>query len=227
MTAAPSRAGCRPPCAQPVRRPARSSRRLPVRREILGSLQHGGVRPQTPAYQNVSIAISTTLSPPSSASSPGSDVDELGSQIAGRPRVQGADPMTMQSSAPRRRPGAAGTARHRRADALSEGARAERGSAGCCARPRSIVMLAVTAYPIGYASGCRCSATTCASRPRGVRRAEQLRHRAHLEFWWDAFWGHRVHHGRLGRRRAGPRHGAGPGHAPGAWSAGERCAPRS
>jgi multiple sugar transport system substrate-binding protein len=39
----------------------------PFAAEILDSLQRGGVRPKTPAYQSVSIALQTTLSPPSSA----------------------------------------------------------------------------------------------------------------------------------------------------------------
>jgi multiple sugar transport system substrate-binding protein len=39
----------------------------PFAAQILASLQNGGVRPKTPAYQSVSIAISTTLHPPSSA----------------------------------------------------------------------------------------------------------------------------------------------------------------
>jgi multiple sugar transport system substrate-binding protein len=39
----------------------------PFAANILASLQRGGVRPKTPAYQSVSSAISTTLHPPSSA----------------------------------------------------------------------------------------------------------------------------------------------------------------
>jgi multiple sugar transport system substrate-binding protein len=39
----------------------------PFAAEILDSLQRGGVRPKTPAYQSVSIAIQTTMYPPSSA----------------------------------------------------------------------------------------------------------------------------------------------------------------
>ena len=39
----------------------------PFAAEILDSLQRGGVRPKTPAYQSVSAAISTTLYPPASA----------------------------------------------------------------------------------------------------------------------------------------------------------------
>jgi multiple sugar transport system substrate-binding protein len=39
----------------------------PFAAEILDSLQRGGVRPKTPAYQSVSIAISSTLYPPSTA----------------------------------------------------------------------------------------------------------------------------------------------------------------
>jgi multiple sugar transport system substrate-binding protein len=39
----------------------------PFAGEILDSLQRGGVRPKTPAYQSVSIALQTTMYPPSSA----------------------------------------------------------------------------------------------------------------------------------------------------------------
>jgi multiple sugar transport system substrate-binding protein len=39
----------------------------PFAADILASLQRGGVRPKTPAYQSVSSAISTTMHPPSSA----------------------------------------------------------------------------------------------------------------------------------------------------------------
>jgi multiple sugar transport system substrate-binding protein len=39
----------------------------PFAAEILDSLQRGGVRPKTPAYQSVSVAISTSLYPPSVA----------------------------------------------------------------------------------------------------------------------------------------------------------------
>ena len=40
----------------------------PFAAEILDSLQRGGVRPKTPAYESVSIALQTTLYPPSVAS---------------------------------------------------------------------------------------------------------------------------------------------------------------
>src|SRR6266540_3986888 len=39
----------------------------PFAADILASLQRGGVRPKTPAYQSVSSAISTTMHPPSAA----------------------------------------------------------------------------------------------------------------------------------------------------------------
>jgi multiple sugar transport system substrate-binding protein len=39
----------------------------PFAANILASLQRGGVRPKTPAYQSVSSAISTTMHPPSAA----------------------------------------------------------------------------------------------------------------------------------------------------------------
>jgi multiple sugar transport system substrate-binding protein len=51
----------------------------PFAAEILNSLQRGGVRPKTPAYQSVSIAISTTLHPPSTAG-PGK-LNQLGGQL--------------------------------------------------------------------------------------------------------------------------------------------------
>jgi len=51
----------------------------PFADEILASLQRGGVRPKTPAYQSVSIAIQTTLHPPSSAG-PGR-LDELRTKL--------------------------------------------------------------------------------------------------------------------------------------------------
>lgn len=52
----------------------------PFAADVLSALENASTRPQTPAYQNVSIAISHTLSPPS-AINPRSDVDEIGSQI--------------------------------------------------------------------------------------------------------------------------------------------------
>jgi multiple sugar transport system substrate-binding protein len=51
----------------------------PFAAQILDSLQRGGVRPKTPAYQSVSVAVSTTLYPPSSAG-PG-ELPQLRSQL--------------------------------------------------------------------------------------------------------------------------------------------------
>ncbi|MDH6117348.1 multiple sugar transport system substrate-binding protein [Kitasatospora sp. GAS204A] len=53
----------------------------PFAAEILASLEAASVRPQTPAYQNVSIAISHTLSPPASIR-PRSSIAGLRSQIS-------------------------------------------------------------------------------------------------------------------------------------------------
>lgn len=39
-------------------------RSYPFAADILSALEHASIRPQTPAYQNVSIAVSHTLSPP-------------------------------------------------------------------------------------------------------------------------------------------------------------------
>ncbi|MET9131445.1 MULTISPECIES: ABC transporter substrate-binding protein [Streptomyces] len=52
----------------------------PFASEVLDALENASIRPKTPAYQNVSITISHTLSPPS-AISPRSDVERIGTQI--------------------------------------------------------------------------------------------------------------------------------------------------
>lgn len=52
----------------------------PFAAEVLASLERASIRPKTPAYQNVSIAISHALSPPS-AIDPRADVRSIGSQI--------------------------------------------------------------------------------------------------------------------------------------------------
>ncbi|MEV6316621.1 ABC transporter substrate-binding protein [Streptomyces sp. NPDC051776] len=52
----------------------------PFAREVLGALETASVRPKTPAYQNVSIVISHTLSPPADIE-PVSAVDEIRAEI--------------------------------------------------------------------------------------------------------------------------------------------------
>jgi multiple sugar transport system substrate-binding protein len=59
--------GLPPTLASLYRDPRLINGGYPFAAEILDSLQRGGVRPKTPAYQSVSIAISTTLYPPSAA----------------------------------------------------------------------------------------------------------------------------------------------------------------
>jgi multiple sugar transport system substrate-binding protein len=59
--------GLPPTLASLYRDPRLVNGGYPFAAEILDSLQRGGVRPKTPAYQSVSVAISTTLYPPSSA----------------------------------------------------------------------------------------------------------------------------------------------------------------
>jgi multiple sugar transport system substrate-binding protein len=59
--------GLPPTLASPYGDPRLINGGYPFAAQILDSLQRGGVRPKTPAYQSVSIAISTTLHPPSSA----------------------------------------------------------------------------------------------------------------------------------------------------------------
>ncbi|HEV2928177.1 MAG TPA: ABC transporter substrate-binding protein, partial [Propionibacteriaceae bacterium] len=59
--------GLPPTLASLYRDPRLINGGYPFAAEILDSLQRGGVRPKTPAYQSVSTVISTTLYPPSSA----------------------------------------------------------------------------------------------------------------------------------------------------------------
>ena len=59
--------GLPPTLASLYRDPRLINGGYPFAAEILDSLQRGGVRPKTPAYQSVSIALQTSLYPPSSA----------------------------------------------------------------------------------------------------------------------------------------------------------------
>ncbi|MER7487051.1 ABC transporter substrate-binding protein [Streptomyces sp. NPDC126497] len=63
----------------------------PFSREVLSSLESASVRPVTPAYQNVSIAVSHALSPPSGIS-PEAAVDTIGEQIDQALRSEGVIP---------------------------------------------------------------------------------------------------------------------------------------
>ncbi|WP_051865377.1 ABC transporter substrate-binding protein [Streptomyces griseus] len=63
----------------------------PFSREVLTSLQAASVRPITPAYQNISIAISHTLSPPS-AINPVSSIETIRGQIDDALRSEGVIP---------------------------------------------------------------------------------------------------------------------------------------
>src|ERR1044072_3890528 len=63
----------------------------PFAKEVLTALETASVRPQTPAYQNVSIAISHPLPPPS-AIKPESSVDTIRDQIDKALRSEGVIP---------------------------------------------------------------------------------------------------------------------------------------
>ncbi|MFE0574301.1 ABC transporter substrate-binding protein [Streptomyces albogriseolus] len=63
----------------------------PFSKEVLASLESASVRPLTPAYQNVSIAVSHTLSPPSGIR-PDSDVSTIREQIDKALRSEGVIP---------------------------------------------------------------------------------------------------------------------------------------
>lgn len=66
-------------------------KQYPFSAEVLSSLERASVRPLTPAYQNVSIAVSHTLSPPSEIR-PESAVDTIGEQIDQALRSEGVIP---------------------------------------------------------------------------------------------------------------------------------------
>jgi multiple sugar transport system substrate-binding protein len=63
----------------------------PFSKEVLAALESASVRPLTPAYQNVSIAVSHTLSPPSEIE-PESSVDTIREQIDKALRSEGVIP---------------------------------------------------------------------------------------------------------------------------------------
>ncbi|MET8860026.1 ABC transporter substrate-binding protein, partial [Streptomyces sp. NPDC004579] len=52
----------------------------PFASTVLAALENASIRPKTPAYQNVSIAISHTLSPPNGIQ-PRPDVQKISGQI--------------------------------------------------------------------------------------------------------------------------------------------------
>ncbi|MFI5569765.1 ABC transporter substrate-binding protein [Streptomyces sp. NPDC051740] len=66
-------------------------KQYPFSEEVLSSLERASVRPLTPAYQNVSIAVSHTLSPPSEIE-PESAVGTIGEQIDRALRSEGVIP---------------------------------------------------------------------------------------------------------------------------------------
>ncbi|MBV9160376.1 MAG: ABC transporter substrate-binding protein [Pseudonocardiales bacterium] len=66
-------------------------KRYPAWQEIRDSLDHGSVRPRTPAYANISIVISDLLNPPSKIN-PNTVVDQLADQIAKAVTSQGLVP---------------------------------------------------------------------------------------------------------------------------------------
>ncbi|MEU5225584.1 ABC transporter substrate-binding protein [Streptomyces toyocaensis] len=66
-------------------------KQYPFSEEVLSSLESASVRPLTPAYQNVSIAVSHALSPPS-AIEPESAVGTIGEQIDQALRSEGVIP---------------------------------------------------------------------------------------------------------------------------------------
>ncbi|WP_371483581.1 ABC transporter substrate-binding protein [Kitasatospora sp. NBC_00315] len=69
-----------PPSLRSLYQAAELTKSYPFAADVLAALETASVRPQTPAYQNVSIAISHTLSPPA-AINPESTVADLRGQI--------------------------------------------------------------------------------------------------------------------------------------------------
>ncbi|MFE0626511.1 ABC transporter substrate-binding protein [Streptomyces sp. NPDC058864] len=69
-----------PPTLRSLYDDAQVERSYPFAQDILAELENAALRPQTPAYQNVSIAVSHTLSPPA-AIRPAESVRDLRGQI--------------------------------------------------------------------------------------------------------------------------------------------------
>lgn len=69
-----------PPSLRSLYETAELTASYPFAADVLAALESASVRPQTPAYQNVSIAVSHTLSPPAGIH-PEKDVADLGGQI--------------------------------------------------------------------------------------------------------------------------------------------------
>ncbi|MFE6052630.1 ABC transporter substrate-binding protein [Kitasatospora sp. NPDC056446] len=69
-----------PPSLRGLYGAAELTESYPFAAEVLAALDTASIRPQTPAYQNVSIAVSHTLSPPAGIR-PEQDVADLGGQI--------------------------------------------------------------------------------------------------------------------------------------------------
>ena len=80
-----------PPTLRAIYDEAVFMKEYPFSKEVLASLESASVRPLTPAYQNVSIAVSHTLSPPSDIQ-PESDVDTIREQIDKALRSEGVIP---------------------------------------------------------------------------------------------------------------------------------------
>ena len=109
------------------------------------------MRPVSPLYADVSLAVSSTLSPASDIKDPQTTLDKLKERLAERARIEGAAVSTTA-------PTAAGAEVERDAlrsggakPRMSERTRAERKLGWMLCAPAVVVMLAVTAYPILYA----------------------------------------------------------------------------
>ena len=83
----------------------------PFHADILTSLQNASVRPQTPAYQSVSIVISHHVSPPASINPVGTQ-NAMASEINDALSVEVGDPVSAATSRVPRPASASGT--HRR-----------------------------------------------------------------------------------------------------------------
>ncbi|GAA3822144.1 ABC transporter substrate-binding protein [Streptomyces phyllanthi] len=80
-----------PPTLRALYDDAAFIKEYPFAKEVLAALESASVRPLTPAYQNISIAISHTLSPPSGIN-PVSSVDTIREQIDEALRSEGVIP---------------------------------------------------------------------------------------------------------------------------------------
>ena len=152
-----------PPTTEALYDDPRVQEAFPFADVLRETLTQGSARPQSPAYNDISLAIQRNLHPPRD-DRPGQGREALRSSIqkalkSGGPAVTTTAPPATKPVEPAAAAGRRGTrvrgrpaaACDRHAVAAASGPAPSGAWAGCCCAPAVIVMLLVTAYPIVYA----------------------------------------------------------------------------